>query len=115
MGYKNLQSCVADLERHGRLRRVDVAVNPRLEAGMIQRRVYQAKGPALLFTNVIGSAFPLLGNLFGTLERTRFLFRDTLKSIETLVRLKVNPSQPWLTRWQLLGQAWRHGICCRNG
>ena len=91
MGYKNLQSCVADLERHGRLRRIDVAVDPRLEAGMIQRHVYQAEGPALLFTNVIGSAFPLLGNLFGTLERTRFLFRDTLKSIETLVRLKVNP------------------------
>ncbi len=91
MGYRNLQSCVVDLERHGSLRRIDVAVDPRLEAGIIQRRVYQAGGPALLFTNVVGSGFPLLGNLFGTLERTRFLFRDTLRTIETLVKLKVNP------------------------
>lgn len=91
MGYKNLQSCVADLERHGMLRRITIPVDLVLEAGMIQRRVYRAGGPALLFTNATGSAFPLLGNLFGTLERTRFIFRDTLKTIETLVALKVNP------------------------
>ncbi|CAH2031804.1 UbiD family decarboxylase [Trichlorobacter ammonificans] len=91
MGYADLQSCIADLERHGRLRRIGIPVDPYLEAGMIQRRVYRAGGPALLFTNVTGSSFPLLGNLFGTLERTRFLFRDSLKTIETLVRLKINP------------------------
>jgi 4-hydroxy-3-polyprenylbenzoate decarboxylase len=60
---------------------------------MIQRRVYQAGGPALLFTQVTGSAFPMLGNLFGTLERTRFIFRDTLRTVETLIKLKVNPFQ----------------------
>lgn len=91
MGYKNLQSCVADLERHGMLRRIDLPVDPHFEIGMIQRRVYRAGGPALLFTNVIGSAFPMLGNLFGTLERTRFIFRDTLETIETLVKMKINP------------------------
>ena len=35
----------------------------------------------------------MLGNLFGTLERTRFLFRDTLQTIEKLVTLKVNPAE----------------------
>src|SRR5512140_2667499 len=93
MGYSNLQACVADLERHGMLKRIEGEVDPNLEVGAIQRRVYAAGGPALLFTNVAGCRFPLLGNLFGTLERTRFLFRDTLATIEKLVALKINPAE----------------------
>jgi len=93
MGYKNLQECVIDLERHGMLKRIEVELDPELEIGCIQRRVYAAGGPALLFTNVRGCAFPMLGNLFGTLQRTRFIFRDTLAAIEKLVALKVNPAQ----------------------
>ncbi len=92
MGYRNLQECVADLERHGRLKRIEVEIDPALEMGCIQRRVYEKGGPALLFTNPKGCRFPMLGNLFGTLERTRFLFRDTLQIIEKLVTLKVNPA-----------------------
>ncbi|MDX9710583.1 MAG: UbiD family decarboxylase [Trichloromonas sp.] len=92
MGYRNLASCVADLERTGQLRRIDAEVDANLEIGAIQRRVYRAGGPALLFTNVRGCPFPMLGNLFGTLERTRYIFRDTLKTIEALVALKVNPA-----------------------
>jgi 4-hydroxy-3-polyprenylbenzoate decarboxylase len=91
MGYRNLQECVADLEKHGRLLRVTAPLDANLEVGSVQRRVYQAGGPALLFTNVIDCRFPLLGNLFGTLERTRFIFRDTLDDIRTLVDLKLNP------------------------
>ena len=91
MGYRNLQSCVRDLERHGQLLRIDSEIDPHLEAGAIQRRVYATGGPALLFTRVKGCRFPMLGNLFGTLERTRFLFRDTLPVIEQLIALKLNP------------------------
>ncbi|GAM07795.1 putative protein [Geobacter sp. OR-1] len=93
MGYRNLQQCVADLEKNGRLIRIDAEVDPYLEAGVIQRRVYEAQGPALLFTNVTGSRFPLLGNLFGTLERARWIFRDSLRTIEALVALKINPAE----------------------
>ncbi len=93
MGYRNLQQCVADLEKHKRLVRIETEVDPHLEVGMIQRRVYQAQGPALLFTNVKGTKFPLLGNLFGTLERTRFLFRDTLSDIQKLLALKTEPEK----------------------
>ena len=92
MGYRNLQECMADLERNGQLIRITERMDPRLEIGAVQRRVYQAGGPALLFTNPVDCAFPLLGNLFGTMERTRFIFRDTLEDIERLVRLKVDPS-----------------------
>lgn len=91
MGYRNLQECVQDLEKKGQLVRIDTEVDAHLEVGAIQRRVYQAQGPALLFTHVKNSKFPMLGNLFGTLERTRFLFRDTLAQVRALIDLKADP------------------------
>ena len=91
MGYRNLQATVEALEKTGQLKRIDVEVDPRLEISAIQRRVYAAGGPALLFSRVKGCSFPMLGNLFGTLERARFLFRDTLPAIERMVELKVDP------------------------
>ncbi len=91
MGYRNLQETVAALERTAQLKRIDVEVDPYLEVGAIQRRVYASGGPALLFTRVKGCTFPMLGNLFGTLERARYLFRDTLPAIERLVAIKVDP------------------------
>ena len=103
MGYRNLRECVEDLAAHGDLVRIDREVDPCLEAGAIQRRVYQAGGPALLFTRVKGCDFPLLANLFGTLERARFLFRDTLDDIGRLVELKTNPAAFMRKPFRLLG------------
>ncbi|PTN35065.1 UbiD family decarboxylase [Desulfonatronum sp. SC1] len=103
MGYDTLQACIRDLEAAGRLVRLDVEVDPYLEAGVIQRRVYQAGGPALLFTRVKGCHFPMLGNLFGTLDRARYIFRDTLPALEKLVRLKVDPSDALRAPWKYLG------------
>ncbi len=60
--------------------------------GLIQRLVYRNAGPALLFTNVKGSRFPMVGNIFGTLERTRFIFRDALPVIDAMVKAKLNPA-----------------------
>lgn len=103
MGYATLKTCIRDLEATGQLRRLDMEVDPHLEAGAIQRRVYQAGGPALLFTRVKGCRFPMLANLFGTLERARYLFRDTLPALEKLVRLKVDPGGALRTPWRHLG------------
>src|SRR5947209_12460445 len=100
MGYPSLQACVADLERTGRLVRIDCEIDPHLQAAEIQRRVYQAQGPALLFTRVKGCAFPMVSNLFGTLERTRYLFRDTLAAVRHLVELKIDPSCFWKNPWR---------------
>ncbi|MBD1400046.1 UbiD family decarboxylase [Pelovirga terrestris] len=91
MGYKTLRQAVNDLESSGQLIRINRPIDPDLLAGSIQRRVYQHQGPALLFTNLSGCRFPAVANLFGTLERTRFLFRDTLRRIDTLVKLKLDP------------------------
>ncbi len=91
MGYRSLQHCVADLERHGHLRRIDAPIDAYLEAAAIHRRVYAAGGPALLLTNVIGCRWPMVSNLFGTLERSRFLFRDTYEAVQRLIELKIAP------------------------
>ena len=69
MSYRNLAECVADLERAGQLVRIDAEIDPHLELAAIQRRAFAAQAPALLFTRVKGSRFPMLSNLFGTRER----------------------------------------------
>lgn len=124
MGFRTLQATISSLEGLGQLRRIDVEVDPFLEIGVIQRRVYAAGGPALLFTQVKGCDFPMLGNLFGTLERARFLFRDTLPVIERLVEMKVDPGVAFreitttlgLSRhaWHLLPKVVRNGSLLQN-
>jgi 4-hydroxy-3-polyprenylbenzoate decarboxylase len=91
MGYKSLEACVQDLERNGHLVRVREEVDPHLEMAAIHLRVYERGGPALLFERVKGSRFAATSNLFGTLERSRFLFRDTLERVQALVELKYDP------------------------
>jgi len=91
MGYRDLTECATDLERAGQLVRVDHPVDPHLEMAEIQRRLYRAKGPAVLFARPKDTAFPMLANLFGTLERTKFLFRDALDDVRKLVELKTDP------------------------
>src|SRR5580704_9819828 len=100
MGYRNLRECVLDLERTGQLVRIESEVDPFLEAAEIQRRVYQAGGPAVFYARVRGCRFPMVSNLFGTKERTRFLFRDTLATVRRLVELKMDPMQALKKAWR---------------
>lgn len=95
MGYRSLRECVVDLERNGQLVRVIEEVDPYLEMAEIQRRVYDVKGPAVYFENVKGCRFPAVCNLFGTLERCRFIFRDTLERTKKIVQLKADASNFW--------------------
>ncbi len=91
MGYASLEACLNDLEANGQLVRVKEEVDPYLEMAAIHLRVYEAKGPALLFENVKGSKFRAASNIFGTIERSKFIFRDTLASVQKLVVLKGDP------------------------
>jgi len=91
MGYRSLRACVEDLEAHGHLLRIECPIDPHLEAAEIHRRVYAAGGPALLFTQVRGCDFPMVSNLFGTLARARFVFRDALASVCRLIEAKADP------------------------
>lgn len=91
MGYKSLAACVRDLEKNGHLVRIKQEVDPDLEMAEIHRRVFEKGGPALFYENVKGSPFPALSNLYGTKERTRFLFRDTLEQVQKVTQLKNKP------------------------
>lgn len=91
MGYKSLAECVDDLERHGHLVRIKEEVDPHLEMAAIHMRVYGAQGPALYFENIKGSKFPAVSNLFGTIERSKFMFRDSLAHVRKLVEVKMDP------------------------
>ncbi|MBD1392450.1 UbiD family decarboxylase [Mucilaginibacter glaciei] len=91
MGYKSLQACIADLEKNNHLIRIKEQVDPHLQMAAIHLRVFENEGPAILFENVKGSKFPAVSNLFGTMDRSRFIFRDTLDKIKTLVEIKNDP------------------------
>lgn len=93
MGYRNLTDCVNDLEQAKKLIRVSDAVDANLEAAEIHRRVYQAGGPAILFDNVKGCEFPMVSNLFGTLERAKYIFRDAFENVQRAIQLKVDPGE----------------------
>jgi len=119
MGYRTLRECVEDLQRTGQLVRIDQPVDPNLEAAEIQRRVFRAGGPAVYFASVKGCRFPIVSNLFGTMERLRFLFRDSLALLEKLVELAVDPADllrrprlylktPW-TAWHARPRRVRNG------
>ena len=89
--YRNLEACIIDLEKHGHLVRIHEEVDPYLEMAAIHMKVYAASGPALLFENVKGSKFRAVSNLFGTLERSKFIFRDTLEGVQNVMALRNDP------------------------
>lgn len=91
MAYRSLEECLIDLEKHNHLVRIKEEVDPHLEMAAIHLRVYAAGGPALLFENVKGSRFRAASNIFGTLDRSKFIFRDTIANVQKLVQLKNDP------------------------
>lgn len=91
MAYKSLEECLLDLEKNGQLIRIKEEVDPYLEMAAIHLRVHEAGGPALLFEKVMGSKFRAASNIFGTLERSEFIFRNTLQTVQQLIELKDDP------------------------
>ena len=91
MAYSSLEECLLDLEKNKQLIRITEEVDPYLEMAAIHLRVFEAGGPALLFENVKGSKFRTASNIFGTIERSKFIFRDTLKQVQQLIEIKNNP------------------------
>ncbi|MBD2868098.1 UbiD family decarboxylase [Paenibacillus arenilitoris] len=74
MSFSNLREFLDRLKRENDLAIIDAPVDPNLEIAEIHRRVIDAGGPALLFTNVKGSPFPVVTNLFGTSRRVDLAF-----------------------------------------
>jgi 4-hydroxy-3-polyprenylbenzoate decarboxylase len=91
MSYPSLEACLLDLEKAGHLIRIKEEVDPHLEMAAIHLRVYEMGGPAILYENVKGSKFRAVSNLFGTLERSKFIFRKSLPAVKKLIKLRANP------------------------
>ena len=91
MSYRSLQDVVNDLEKHKQLVRVKSEVDPNLEMAEIHNRIFEMGGPAILFENVKGSPFRALSNIYGTFERTDFLFRHTIEKVKKSHRTKGGP------------------------
>lgn len=105
MLYKSMTECVLDLESHGHLVRVQEEIDPNLELAEVHRRVYQAGGPAILFERVKGSPFPAVSNLYGTMDRARFIFRSTLEQVMRLMQIPANPMAVFRRPWEYAGSA----------
>ena len=103
MSYTSLEDCLTDLEKTGQLIRIKEEVDPYLEMAAIHLRVYASGGPALLFENVKGSRFRAASNIFGTLERSKFIFRDQLSQVQRLIELKNDPVSALKKPFQNLG------------
>jgi hypothetical protein len=88
----SLRCLLIDLERAGHLVRLDDEIDARLEAAEIQRRVYASGGPAVWFTRVKDCRYGMVSNLFGTIERARYLFRHTYENVRRAIELKIDPA-----------------------
>lgn len=69
MPFDDLQSFLTALESEGDLKRVKVQVDPELEITEIAGRMLREGGPALIFENVAGSAYPLAINFMASSHR----------------------------------------------
>ncbi|MFM8733748.1 MAG: UbiD family decarboxylase [Pirellulales bacterium] len=92
MGFRSLASCVEALRAERQAVVIDHPVDPRFEIAEIQRRLFRAGGPAVLFTQPRGCRFPILVNLYGTRSRIERIFADTLDRVRRLVELKIDPT-----------------------
>jgi 4-hydroxy-3-polyprenylbenzoate decarboxylase len=92
MAYRSLREAVNDLERNGMLLRIKKEVDPNLEMAEVHRQVYDQGGPALLFEKVKGSPFQAVSNIYGTVQRTEWLFRHTLPKAQKIIELKKDPT-----------------------
>ena len=72
--HSNLRSFLDLLRRENDLLTIKTEVDPYLEVAEIHRRVIERGGPALLFTRVKGSRYPVVTNLFGTAKRIELAF-----------------------------------------
>jgi 4-hydroxy-3-polyprenylbenzoate decarboxylase len=97
--YDSLGEFIASLERCGELVRVTQPVATSLEMTEIQTRLLAERGPAVLFEAPVlpdgrVSPMPVLGNLFGSLERVRLGLCAEGESLHALGAALADLAQP---------------------
>ncbi|MBV9028093.1 MAG: menaquinone biosynthesis decarboxylase [Candidatus Eremiobacteraeota bacterium] len=95
MPFDSLAAFVRALRKAGELHVIGTPVDRRLEISEITDRVVKAGGPALLFTDVRGSQFPVLTNQFGSERRIAMaLDAANLGEVEERVRNLIDIAPP---------------------
>ena len=98
MKYRDLRDFIEQLEKQQLLKRITAEVDPYLEVTEICDRTLRQEGPALLFENLKGSKYPLLGNLFGTPERVAMGMGEesvsALREVDKLLAYLKEPDPP---------------------
>jgi 4-hydroxy-3-polyprenylbenzoate decarboxylase len=95
MAFESLAAFVRTLRSNGQLATIDAEVDPYLEISEITDRVVKAGGPALLFSRVRGSQFPVLTNAFGTERRMALaLGAKSLADVEARLRATIDLAVP---------------------
>ena len=92
MSYNSLQQCLDDLSKKGDLRIINDEKDPNLELASLHLKEFANKGKALLFNKVMGTKYRAVSNLFGTIDRSRYMFRDSLNIVKNLIDIKIDPS-----------------------
>jgi len=95
--HTNLRSFIEQLKKEKQIVEVNAQVDPYLELAEIHRRVIDEQGPALLFTNVKDSRFPVVTNLFGTRRRVELamgkrpeqILKQATKALDKLMPPKI--------------------------
>ncbi|PWK08438.1 UbiD family decarboxylase [Tumebacillus permanentifrigoris] len=94
--HRNLRSFINTLRQERDIVEITAEVDPNLELAEIHRRVIAEGGPALLFTNVKGSSYPVFSNMFGTIRRVDLAFgprpEQLMKEIISLTHKLVPPT-----------------------
>ena len=88
-----MQEVVEDLHKTGQLIKITKEVDGNLEAAQIHREIFDKGGPAIFFEKIKGSPFPAVSNIYGTFDRTEYLFRHTLRRVKRLIELKADPTR----------------------
>lgn len=105
--HKNLRSFLQALRKENELIELTAEVDPYLEIAEIHRRVIDEQGPALLFTNVKGSNFPVVTNMFGTVKRIELAFgskpKDFVRRAVEMVEILLPPKPKQLWGYRDLG------------
>jgi len=95
MKYQDLRDFIAQLEKVGQLKRIDMEIDPYLEITEICDRTLRRGGPALLFENPKNAEFPLLANLFGTPQRVAMgMGAESTESLRDIGKLLASLKEP---------------------
>ncbi len=121
MQHMNLKSYLETLKREGELWTIEDEVDPYLELAEIQRRVVKRQGPALLFTNVARTEFPVVTNLFGTRRRIELAFgKNPTHFFQRIAEAAENLLPPSISRFWSFRDLAKTGLrlgtkICRSG